>query len=95
MNKDQDEDENETFRPPPKLMELPAMQQTISKPNLNIPTVEAMPSYKGPPTPMLQETIAPSNNESTTPKVPNLQSNMFKMQRNKSKCNNMSTNTET
>lgn len=82
MNKDQDEDEKESFKPPPKLTDLPAMQPPVPKPTANIPAVET--SYRAPPTPILQDTTALSNNE-TAAKVPNLQSNMFKMQRNKSK----------
>lgn len=86
MNKDHDEDEKESFKPPPKMTDLPAMQPPamqppVSKPIQNIPAAEA---YRAPPTPLLQETITPSNSESAA-KVPNLQSNMFKMQRNKSR----------
>lgn len=85
MNKDHDEDEKESFKPPPKMMELPAMQQpTIAKPSPNIPTVESMPSHNAPPTPMLQETPQSNHESAAAPKTPNLQSNMFKMQRNKS-----------
>lgn len=88
VNKDNDEDEKESFKPPPKMTDLPAMQAPVTKPTPNIPTVES--SYKAPPTPLLQETIAPPNNSESAAaaKIPNLQSNMFKMQRNKSKqCN--------
>lgn len=86
VNKDQDEDEKESFKPPPKITDLAAMQSAVPKPTPNIPIVESMQSYGAPPTPLLQESIAPSNNDpAAAAKVPNLQSNMFKMQRNKSK----------
>lgn len=85
VNKDQDEDEKESFKPPPKMTDLTAMQSAVSKPTPNIPNAESIPSYRAPPTPIPQETVAPSNNESAAAaKIPNLQSNMFKMQRNKS-----------
>lgn len=62
------------------------MQPPVAMPTLNIPTVET--SYRAPPTPLLQETPAPSSNDAAAAaaaaRVPNLQSNMFKMQRNKS-----------
>lgn len=86
MNKDQDEDEKESFKPPPKMMELPGMQQNVPTQAPSIPTanqVNPMPSYGSPPTPNLQDANA-NIDPATTPKVPNLQSNMFKMQRNKS-----------
>lgn len=82
MNKDHEEDEKESFKPPPKMSDLPAMQAPIGQPTPNIPAVESAPSYRSPPTPAPQESMAPSNIE--VAKVPNLQSNMFKMQRNKS-----------
>ena len=84
VNMDEEEDEKESFKPPPKMTDLPAMQPPVAKPTPNIPAAES--SYRAPPTPMSQETIAPSNSEAmAAAKVPNLQSNMFKMQRNKSK----------
>lgn len=67
------------------MTDLPGMQPPVSMPTANIPTVET--SYRAPPTPLLQETPAPSNNDAAAAaaaRVPNLQSNMFKMQRNKS-----------
>lgn len=90
MNKDNDEDEKESFKPPPKMADLPAMTQIPNDPNThrNIPTVDQvnlMPSYGQPsmPSPSPQDPNA-NNDVAAAAKVPNLQSNMFKMQRNKS-----------
>lgn len=66
------------------MTDLPAMHPPVAQPTANIPTVET--TYRAPPTPILQDSTSPSNNEAAAAaKVPNLQSNMFKMQRNKSK----------
>lgn len=92
MNTDHEEDEKEAFKPPPKMADLPAMTPMSNDPNTHrsIPTVDQMnlmPSYGQPSMPM--PTPSPhdpnSNNDvAAAAKVPNLQSNMFKMQRNKS-----------
>lgn len=82
MNKDQDEDEKESFKPPPKMTGIPSMPQPTNNPiqTPNIPTLE--PSNI--PTPNLQISNANSSIDPTgTGKPPSLQSNMFKMQRNK------------
>lgn len=91
INKDQDEDEKESFKPPPKMAQLPEMTQTSNSSSKipNIPAAEQqMQLYGSPtlPTPNIQEGNTNSNNESIpAAKTPSLQSNMFKMQRNKSK----------
>lgn len=72
------------------MAELPEMTQTSNK-IPNIPAVEPiqpMQSYGSPtlPTPNIQDGNLNSNSDQIlTAKIPSLQSNMFKMQRNKSK----------
>ena len=96
INKDQDEDEKESFKPPPKMTDLSTLTQLpndINKiPDIpNFDQVSQMQSYGSPAmlsVPNVKDisnmncssdplsTVLPSNS---------LQSNMFKMQRNKSK----------
>lgn len=74
------------------MAELPEMTQTSNK-IPNIPAVEPMQpmqSYGSPtlPTPNIQDGNLNSNSDQILiAKIPSLQSNMFKMQRNKSKNN--------
>lgn len=83
MNKDHDEDEKESFKPPPKLTEFPAMSQPPNGP-IQTPNIPAPEPTNG-PTPNSQNSNASSNIDPTSSgKLPSLQSNMFKMQRNKS-----------
>lgn len=86
INKDGEVDEKESFKPPPKMMELPAMQQNMpTQQPPSIPTIDQsnlMSSYGSPTTPNSPDINL--NSDPTVAKVPNLQSNMFKMQRNKS-----------
>lgn len=96
MNKDNDEEETEAFRPPPKMSDMmgsaampPMPPNNDSKPVPSIPMPvqnQAHPSnpmnYANPPT----MNASPGENTNNGPAaVPSLQSNMFKMQRNKSK----------
>ncbi|XP_055309388.1 protein transport protein Sec16A-like isoform X3 [Sitodiplosis mosellana] len=89
INKDQDEDEKESFKPPPKMAELPAMTQPLNISNKisNIPTSDQMHIMHTYGSPMLSgSNMQDSNvNSSNDPilAAPSLQSNMFKMQRNK------------
>lgn len=91
-NTDGDESEQDAFKPPPKMSELmpsPAMPSNANQVS-NIPQPEPQP-----PSMMAPQNAAPmpapnfsnpqNDQTATTPKVPSLQSNMFKMQRNKSK----------
>lgn len=71
------------------MMELPGMQRNIpaATPTPTIPNmnqVNAMPSYGGSPTTPNPQDANANNDPAAAAKVPNLQSNMFKMQRNKS-----------
>lgn len=70
------------------MAELPEMTQSSNK-IPNIPATEQqMQSYGIPtlPTPNIQDSNMNSNNDPIpAAKIPSLQSNMFKMQRNKSK----------
>lgn len=69
------------------MMELPAMQQHMpTQQPPSIPTIDQsnlMSSYGSPATPTSPDTNS-NGDPGALPKVPNLQSNMFKMQRNKS-----------
>lgn len=99
MNKDNDEDETEAFKPPPKMSDMMS--------SAAMPAIPAMPTNNDfkpvPSIPMpVQNRTDPSNTMNTygnptmvnasqsensnngQAAVPSLQSNMFKMQRNKS-----------
>lgn len=74
------------------MSEIPGMPPIPSNPVPSIPAVEPTPPMPYgaapaiPAAPMPNETNAlPNNDPAAAPKVPHLQSNMFKMQRNKSK----------
>lgn len=97
MNKDHDEDEKESFKPPPKVTELSAMAHipNDSSKISNIPAAELMnPMQSFGNQPVLSSdtqdsyTNSNSSNDPTAAtRQPSLQSNMFKMQRNKSESN--------
>lgn len=109
LNKDNDEDETEAFKPPPKMSDMmgppampamPTMQpmqqmpplptNNDSKPVPSIPMPvqnqtdpsNPMNTYANPPTVNASQAELTNNGPTA---VPSLQSNMFKMQRNKSK----------
>lgn len=95
VNKDSDETETESFKPPPKISDMMA---PVQMPTNNIPN--QVPNI---PSPMQNPAEIPINTYGSSPNnlnasqgdninsgpaaVPSLQSNMFKMQRNKSKNN--------
>lgn len=100
LNKDNDEDETEAFRPPPKMSDMmgsaampamPAMppnNDSTPVPSIPMPVQnQAHPSnpmntYANPPT---MNASQGENTNNGPAAVSSLQSNMFKMQRNKSK----------
>lgn len=97
MNTEQDESEGgEIFKPPPKMSDFAALAAIGGVSNNNFGQIPNIPAASTSPinhnvgitnnpygNPMLND-IQPNNNEQTA-KIPTLQSNMFKMQRNKSK----------
>lgn len=100
INKDEDESEAEAFKPPPKLSDLTGSSLMTNNANQNIPVAAPMPpdqrnemnpvnTYGNPNMPssnFSSPQISGVNNPDPTVanKVPSLQSNMYKMQRNKS-----------
>lgn len=104
VNTEGGEDEQESFKPPPKMSDLmPNMQQSASQQPMQVPTMPA-PTPQAPAVPMLDQNSIPNavtnpipNTNGPTPQTqqpekpntepaptPRLQSNMYKMQRNRS-----------
>uniref|UniRef100_A0A336M147 CSON010219 protein n=1 Tax=Culicoides sonorensis TaxID=179676 RepID=A0A336M147_CULSO len=95
VNTEGGEDEQESFKPPPKMSDLmPSMQQSTNQPQQQVPTMQtpAMVPQAVPTVPMMDQNSIPSGfvaqpqpdkPGSDPAPTPRLQSNMFKMQRNR------------
>ncbi|XP_055695020.1 uncharacterized protein LOC129796912 isoform X2 [Lutzomyia longipalpis] len=86
VNTDGEADEAESFKPPPKMADFAAPQSnheySVPHPE-NLPQQIPQPTPQSTPAPAIVAAPLPSTDGAPVPKGNNLQSNMFKMQRNR------------
>uniref|UniRef100_A0A1B0CTM0 Protein transport protein sec16 n=1 Tax=Lutzomyia longipalpis TaxID=7200 RepID=A0A1B0CTM0_LUTLO len=86
VNTDGEADEAESFKPPPKMADFAAPQSnheySVPHPE-NLPQQIPQPTPQSTPAPAVVAAPLPSTDGAPVPKGNNLQSNMFKMQRNR------------